>query len=109
MGKLPKHLFFFIFHLRADSINCSVVIYWYIDKKKYESLIASNPKISSMAKQKGAGYFCIGSNSYDESGMFWNYINGECLYRNDRLKMIARKEEGSWYLHIPSTPAIIAR
>ena len=108
-SKFPLNIFFFIFHLRLDSLNCSIVIYWYCDKDKYKSLLQSNNKISSMAKEKGDGYFCVGSNNYDESGMFWNFINGECQYRNDRLKMIARKEEGSWYLHIPSTPAIIAK
>eukprot|EP01084_Bolivina_argentea_P062756 114737_1 len=107
--KLPKHLFFFIFHLRLDSLSCSIVIYWYCDKHQYKELIERNSAIGAMAKEKGKGYFCIGSNSYDESGMFWNFINGDCQYRNDRLKMIARKEEGSWYLHIPSTPAIIGK
>jgi len=107
--KFPLNVFFMIFHLRMDSLNCSIVIYWYLDKDKYKSLLLTNRKIANMAKTKGAGYWCVGSNNYDESGMFWNFINGECKYRNDRLKMIARKHEGSWYLHIPSTPAIIAK
>ena len=41
--------------------------------------------------------------------MFWNFINGTCKYRNDRLKLLSRKEEGPWYMQIPSRPAIIGR
>merc|ERR1711902_273130 len=54
-AKLPRNLFFFIFHLRLSSLNCSVVIYWYIDKKKYRRLIRNDPKTAVMAKRKGMG------------------------------------------------------
>eukprot|EP01084_Bolivina_argentea_P042327 78065_1 len=102
-----QNIYFFMFHLRLDSLNASIIIYWYIDKNKYKSLLTENDKISTMSKEKGDGFWCVGSNSFDESGLFWNFINGSCQFRSDRLKMIARKEEGSWYLHIPAKPAII--
>merc|ERR1712129_167391 len=57
----------------------------------------------------GDGYFAIGDASFDQSGLFWNFINGCCRYRNDRLKLIARKEKGPFYLYIPSQPVIIGK
>eukprot|EP01084_Bolivina_argentea_P302600 522346_1 len=107
--KLPRSLFFFIIHLRLDSMTASVVQYFYIDRNKFKHLLESNEAIECMAKEKGDGYFAIGGNQFDESGMFWNFINGPCKYRNDRLKLLARKEEGPWYMQIPSRPAIIGR
>ena len=57
----------------------------------------------------GEGYFAIGGKGFDESGLFWNFINGPCQFRNDRLKLLARKEEGPWYMQIPSRPAILGK
>eukprot|EP01083_Nonionella_stella_P086793 241292_1 len=106
--KLPPSLFFIIIHLRLDSTSTSIVQYFYIDTSKHKYLLDTG-KCNEMLKDKGKGYFAINSPAFDESGMFWNFINGPCEYRNDRLKLIARKEEGPWYLYIPSNPAMIGQ
>merc|ERR1712087_139063 len=55
------------------------------------------------------GYFCIGGQQFDDSALFWKFLNGPCRFRDDRLKLLARKEEGPWYMQIPSRPAILGR
>jgi len=107
--ELPRSLFFLIFHLRLDSMTASVVQYFYIDKRRWEHLLESNERVREQRQQKGAGYFAIGGRQFDESGLFWNFINGPCQFRNERLKLLARKEEGPWYMQIPSRPAILGR
>jgi len=107
--KLPRNLFFIIVHLRLDSMTASVVQYFYIEKSKFAHLLQSNEKCAAMAAEKGDGYFAIGGRGFDESGMFWNFINGPCKFRNDRLKLLARKEEGPWYMQIPTRPAILGK
>merc|ERR1712228_150420 len=104
--KLPRSLFFIIIHLRLDSVQIGCTLYFYIDRNKYKHLL-KNEKCKRILAQKGNGFFPIGS-SY-ASGMFWNFINGSCKYRNDRLKMMARKEEGPFYFYVPTTPTIIGK
>eukprot|EP01084_Bolivina_argentea_P055800 102230_1 len=75
--KLPRSLLFIIIHLRLDSIKTSVVQYFYIDRNKYNHLLQTG-KCYEMLKAKGNGYFAVNDEVFDESGMFWNFINGEC-------------------------------
>jgi len=107
--KLPRSLFFFIVHLRLDSMQTSIVQYFYIDRAQFAHLLQQDEKCAAAAHENGDGYFAIGGQQFDESGMFWNFINGPCKYRNDRLKLLARKEEGPWYMQIPTRPAILGR
>ena len=78
INKLDRDNFYLIIHMRLDSIQTDIVT--------YHSINMNNIKLDSL---------------------LYKFINGTCQFRNDRLKLIARKHDGPFYIYIPQKPAII--